>query len=780
MHYLRKTIRKHTVATKFRPGVLTRAYGKRHAVTRKPNMIVGDEYYRSSLHKLYPDRVNSQGGRIPGSKLLPRMTVQLKILLDRLQGTRLHEPPEKQHLVIFSEWARAQNKDRAMSGFIMPMLDTLQADPAYKKTLELDREPDQALFERFQKRLPSAMRRRRGGSADRTIARDARVFTGQLNRLMQTFGGTSITTCGNIALDDAAKYCAAVSGAPEQHARIELLMLAGYQGNQIALVKRVGEVYNYRKRTIELRHLSNLKKSDLQLEDYMALADALGGNPQEACTKQVSELIDMVKAKTSTGKKFRLFRALTLELKYSGNELKAEELKQSFDQKTTGQPAWESFSNISEWHCTVLHKALAALSANRKTWYAKRHEDSLKRTIGHCARTIRLYVKEHHEKSLAPGQDPFKWIIENATPGVFKDLVNHVAQNAASHNEKVRSANEGHHAEPASKDMIRFLKIGLSEYIPESCVIDLKLRKVLQGVENKRDPADPMIRRTFREDEIERMIASCDHDPRMKLFFLLLKEVGLRCGAICHMQYYSLVHDDVPHHPRHVCRIREKGRTLRSFVTSDTLKEAIRSYYTTLHERVEDMAPDKISELYIFGAKDLTKPLSDHCMRDWIRSVVKDAGITGVRVHPHAFRHTIVGQLIDAGNSMEVISKFMGHKSVDVTSNHYWVANVQELHDSIKNPITGAFQEHTRENDLSKLEVELLRQKKNKCMEIIHQYNNIVGRLAQAGGSAAEVQSQIFATMPGLGDILRILNEDEFLDDSDGDEDNRNEDEDEP
>lgn len=60
-------------------------------------------------------------------------------------------------------------------------------------------------------------------------------------------------------------------------------------------------------------------------------------------------------------------------------------------------------------------------------------------------------------------------------------------------------------------------------------------------------------------------------------------------------------------------------------------------------------------------------------------------------MHAHAFRHTIVGQLMDAGNSMEVVSKFMGHKSSGVTNRHYWTVSVQELNERMNNPFMGKF-----------------------------------------------------------------------------------------
>ena len=54
-------------------------------------------------------------------------------------------------------------------------------------------------------------------------------------------------------------------------------------------------------------------------------------------------------------------------------------------------------------------------------------------------------------------------------------------------------------------------------------------------------------------------------------------------------------------------------------------------------------------------------------------------------------------------------------------------------------------------------------------MKISHQYNLIVGALAQSGGSAAAVQTKLFETMPDLGNALRLINQDTLSDCSDDD-----------
>ena len=143
----------------------------------------------------------------------------------------------------------------------------------------------------------------------------------------------------------------------------------------------------------------------------------------------------------------------------------------------------------------------------------------------------------------------------------------------------------------------------------------------------------------------------------------------------------------------------------------------------------------------------------------WVAAIARKAGIEGVSVHAHAFRHTIVGKLMDAGNSLELVSKYMGHSSLDVTGTYYWVPTIQEVTEKLNNPFTGAYQERKKVQETANLELQLLYEKKKRAMQIIHHFVGIIGTLAQSGGSAADVQRQIVDSIPNLEEILKTINE---------------------
>ena len=47
--------------------------------------------------------------------------------------------------------------------------------------------------------------------------------------------------------------------------------------------------------------------------------------------------------------------------------------------------------------------------------------------------------------------------------------------------------------------------------------------------------------------------------------------------------------------------------------------------------------------------------------------------------HPHAFRHTIVNNLMVQGNKLENVSKFMGHSSISTTEQYYWTTELENI-----------------------------------------------------------------------------------------------------
>jgi integrase len=344
---------------------------------------------------------------------------------------------------------------------------------------------------------------------------------------------------------------------------------------------------------------------------------------------------------------------------------------------------------------------------------------------------------------------------------MLKDYVMHVMQRANENHmaERVKSANDAHSASMALTVVLRVLKVGLADDLPAPLLQSLNRRKLLASVPNAREPADPMKRRTIDEAEMDAMLNVCQGDTKLTLLLVLLSEIGLRHTALMRLKYYDLM--DGFHKPRRTTSVMEKGRAVRSFILSERAQQA-----TSVHCKViRDMASDTdLHDFHVFNLRQPSRPVSAPTLTEWLSDIAKKAGVSEVRVHAHCFRHTIVGRLMDAGNSLETVSKYMGHKSLDTTSTHYWVANVQELHETMINPMSGAYQEEVRDEEMKDLEIRLLREKKAKALEIIETMLTQLHDVKEDGGSLEDYMATIKASIPNLSERLLRIEEDEGAD----------------
>jgi integrase len=227
-----------------------------------------------------------------------------------------------------------------------------------------------------------------------------------------------------------------------------------------------------------------------------------------------------------------------------------------------------------------------------------------------------------------------------------------------------------HQATSWARIALRFLKGCLATHVATD-LGPLSLQSLLKGIVNQTSHADPTRRRTFTDKEIQAML-DVAKDPAEEVMVTLLHEIGLRRSAVGHLQYHAVLDDN--HEPREECAVREKGGKLRGFAPSVNLRTRIKRLSDFLRAHHND---EQLRDAFLLNLTDLTRPFG--AVYFTVRRLAQDAGITDVRVHPHAFRHTLVGNLVKSGNSMEVVSKFLGHADVRTTSFFYWVPTPAEL-----------------------------------------------------------------------------------------------------
>jgi integrase len=338
--------------------------------------------------------------------------------------------------------------------------------------------------------------------------------------------------------------------------------------------------------------------------------------------------------------------------------------------------------------------------------------------------------------------DAIRWFF-SACDDVCKvtDALIAYGENLGVNNDFVKSRHEQHHAIRRVGAMLSFFKHDVVTHLP--CgpeMMDIQLSEILMNIENRRQPADERNRREFTDEEVNAMLTSVQKFPVRNLMLILLREVGLRIGCIRHMKYYDLV-EEKTHAPKHKCTVLEKMRLKRIFLTSARVKAAVQLYIDQLPSHVA------YQNIFIFNEHQLYEPVAASSISYVLKHIAKIAGVTGIDVHVHAFRHTLVGKLFEYGNSAELVSKFMGHSTSSTTIKHYFVKTVQQLNDSINNPfIQNNQQEEDEEEKINDITI--------NSLEVIHQYNNILAEYMEKNPLAGQVFTTVMDHVPNLQSIL--------------------------
>jgi integrase len=261
----------------------------------------------------------------------------------------------------------------------------------------------------------------------------------------------------------------------------------------------------------------------------------------------------------------------------------------------------------------------------------------------------------------------------------WKDLIRTLCANTPVANHLVRVARAGHHGLSLCKWLLQFLNGPLHDHLgPLRKDLDrLRVRDLLRRVPNKRIAADPNARRSYTQQEVARLLAQ-KMDVAEAVILTLLVELALRNSAIRHLTYDTLI-DPLTHLPRSVLSVLEKGNRLRPCAVSPNLARKI----AALAEHWGLNTPPKC---YVLNLCHPHQPLSETTLREKLARIARDADITDVHVHPHAFRHTLVERLIAEGNSIDLVSKYLGHTQSSVTSCYYYVPTPEQLGAALRNP----------------------------------------------------------------------------------------------
>lgn len=192
-------------------------------------------------------------------------------------------------------------------------------------------------------------------------------------------------------------------------------------------------------------------------------------------------------------------------------------------------------------------------------------------------------------------------------------------------------------------------------YASDNGVLEVKGPKLAQ-----REPE------TFTRDEEKRLLAAAK-TPRDQMLMEFMLRTGLRLSEVCSVTVNDII--DSPHGA--YVRVRQgKGRKDR-IVPLDTpeyrLSAKLQRYIARSRPKDTQQAA-----LFLTNRRDRSgrgdyAPLSPRGLQVLMRRLGEE---TGIRVHPHKFRHTFATQALSAGVDVMALQRALGHTTLAMVSRY--------------------------------------------------------------------------------------------------------------
>lgn len=186
----------------------------------------------------------------------------------------------------------------------------------------------------------------------------------------------------------------------------------------------------------------------------------------------------------------------------------------------------------------------------------------------------------------------------------------------------------------------------------------------------------------FTDEELDKL-PQFYKDDRERLIFAMFLTTGVRVGGLLNTRVKNVYNSDLTVKEEGET-LEKKGEKIRRFPIYLPLKQALEAYRDGDYSSVLDNENNYIFPVYNKKYKSYkipsstTVPPSDS-IDNLIKAVCKRAGIEGPHVHCHALRKTVTTKLMSAGNTLDHVSKFLGHSCSSITAKHYWVPTQEDL-----------------------------------------------------------------------------------------------------
>ncbi len=164
---------------------------------------------------------------------------------------------------------------------------------------------------------------------------------------------------------------------------------------------------------------------------------------------------------------------------------------------------------------------------------------------------------------------------------------------------------------------------------------------------------------TFTPEHLKAMLDACDLTTvlgyRDYTLILVLLETGIRVSELCGLRIQD-VHDDY-------IRVVGKGNKEREVGISPDVAKLLWKYIHHYRKPADD------KEVRVFVNR-YGQPITPNGVEQLLIDVKNRAGIEGVRVSAHTFRHTFARMYLEQGGEIYKLSRLMGHSSVEITEEY--------------------------------------------------------------------------------------------------------------
>ena len=361
---------------------------------------------------------------------------------------------------------------------------------------------------------------------------------------------------------------------------------------------------------------------------------------------------------------------------------------------------YERFRLISEWHREVCDLA-EQKHRQRLVKSSSCLEETLNFHLTHEMSKVTLFeehINRYFQYNFHTEKPKIFHFFEKCTIDEIIDMICKTYENVECRNERVKSQHTKHSALQHVNYCLSILKI-----IPNiACFAQIKALKptfLLNQIEDRREHPDHDLRRHFYREEIEKLFEACKDDIEFTCILRLLRETGIRVNALVSMKILNITEFNGV--IKSEATILDKGRKLRTILLSNNMQANFQEY-------LKNRASFELNDYLFIQKANRNKHMTTMHVRKYLIKIANQCGIHGIHIHPHAFRHTLVNNLMQMGNDMYNVSKFIGHSSTATTETYYWTSKISDIIPNMTIPWLNQFKNVEEDDDIEQIAIDIL------------------------------------------------------------------------